>query len=126
MTTIQKVLISTTLALSIGLQWPLLQSVAWVNMLITYSQQGDLQQAVEKTFNGKNPCKLCKLVEKGIDSDQETQSDQISKGKKFDSTFSESVTFSLYPPALVRKAPDEFILMIQRADPPSPPPPNLS
>lgn len=42
----------------------LLQEVAWVNMLISYSQEGGLRRGVIETFDGAHPCGLCKTVEK--------------------------------------------------------------
>lgn len=51
--------------LSIGMHWALLQSAAWVGMLVTYSRDASIAEAVAKTFDGKHPCRLCKLVEKG-------------------------------------------------------------
>ena len=46
-----------------GGHWALLQSVAWVNMVRTYSSQSSLSSAVEKTFSGKYRCALCKKIE---------------------------------------------------------------
>lgn len=34
-------------------------------MLISYSRDGTLMEAVEKTFDGAHPCHLCQAVEKG-------------------------------------------------------------
>jgi hypothetical protein len=47
---------------SIGLHWAFFQSVAWVGMVITYSQEGTLTQALAKTFDGKHPCSLCNQI----------------------------------------------------------------
>mgnify|MGYP006289436687 CR=1 FL=1 len=41
------------------------QSVAWVNMIVEFSQTSDLADAVVMTFNGSSPCKLCKAVDAG-------------------------------------------------------------
>lgn len=46
-----------------GGHWALLQSVAWGCMLHTYSSQGSFRAAVEKTFDGKHRCSLCKKIE---------------------------------------------------------------
>src|SRR5512137_1795783 len=53
------------LVLSLGTPWALLQSVAWFRMLVSYSQQTGLAQAVSMTFDGKHPCRLCHLVKEG-------------------------------------------------------------
>jgi len=42
-----------------------LQSVAWANMILVYSQKSGLVEGVTKTFNGSAPCKLCKAVDAG-------------------------------------------------------------
>jgi hypothetical protein len=40
----------------------LLQTLAWGNMLVSYSQQASLAEAAQKTFDGEHPCSLCKVV----------------------------------------------------------------
>ena len=76
---ISKWLLVAMLASSIGLQWTLLQSVAWVGMLITYSCENSLHDAVAKTFDGKHPCPLCKLVRAGQNSGKKTDAQQTVK-----------------------------------------------
>ena len=59
-------LVFATLALfSIaGGHWAVLQSVAWAEMLRAYSQQsGSVAVAVEQTFDGQHPCKLCREIQ---------------------------------------------------------------
>jgi hypothetical protein len=57
-----KLLMVLALATSIGLHWAFFQSVAWVGMVITYSQGAPLKEALVKTFDGKHPCLLCKQI----------------------------------------------------------------
>jgi hypothetical protein len=71
------------LALSIGVQWPLLQSIAWLNMLVTFSAQDGIQTAVVKTFDGKHPCKLCNFVSEGKQAEKKKDGTPPSL-KKFD------------------------------------------
>lgn len=59
------------LCISLGLQWTVLQGVAWTGMLISYARDGSLIEAVTKTFDGEHPCQLCKAVESGQKQDQE-------------------------------------------------------
>jgi hypothetical protein len=47
---------------SCGGQWPLLQCVAWANMIREYSEMVPLSQAVQMTFSGQYPCALCKAI----------------------------------------------------------------
>ena len=41
------------LVLSLGLHWALLQSIAWVGMIASYSRVASLAEALSKTFDGK-------------------------------------------------------------------------
>jgi len=47
---------------SCGGQWPLLQCVAWANMVREYSEMVPFSQAVRMTFSGQYPCPLCKAI----------------------------------------------------------------
>lgn len=55
-------LMAAALFLSAGGHLALLQGVAWANMIRDYSRGDSLTQAVEKTFDGKHPCPLCKKI----------------------------------------------------------------
>jgi hypothetical protein len=63
-------LIALALASSIGLHWAFLQAVAWAGMVISYSQEAPLTEAVAKTFDGQHPCPLCKQIAKGKRSEE--------------------------------------------------------
>jgi hypothetical protein len=52
------------LAVSVGLHWGFLQSVAWVGMVVNYSRNASFAEALGKTFDGKHPCKLCQVIQK--------------------------------------------------------------
>ena len=71
------------LVLSLGLHWTVLQSAAWVGMVVAYSKDASIGEALEKTFDGAHPCPLCKMVESGSKSDEDkskpTKSDPIKK-----------------------------------------------
>ncbi len=56
----------TALLLALLMQGPamLVQEVAWVNMLVTYTQERGLKRGVIETFDGEHPCELCKTAEK--------------------------------------------------------------
>src|SRR5437867_4285298 len=68
-----RILIALALASSIGLHWAFLQAVAWAGMVISYSQDAPLTEAVVKTFDGQHPCKLCKQIAKGKRSEKRTE-----------------------------------------------------
>jgi len=63
-------LIVVALVFSIGAHWAILQSVAWLGMAVSYSQNSSLKEALSKTFDGFHPCKLCKVVQEGKRSEK--------------------------------------------------------
>jgi hypothetical protein len=56
------VVMMAALFLSAGGHLALLQGVAWVTMLHDFSRTGSVTAAVEKTFDGKHLCPLCKKI----------------------------------------------------------------
>jgi hypothetical protein len=49
----------------VGGHFAIYQSVAWAQMVWTYSQStGSIAQAVSDTFDGKHPCAMCKRIVK--------------------------------------------------------------
>ncbi|HVV71965.1 MAG TPA: hypothetical protein VHI52_10770, partial [Verrucomicrobiae bacterium] len=75
---------------------------------------------VERTFDGKHPCCLCKAVAEGKKS--EKRADTILQLKKFDA-LSQSITISLVCPASFPPATRVGQLMRLRLYPPPTPPP---
>lgn len=55
----------------LGGHWAVLQSVAWVGMVVKYSEAESLGTALEKTFNGAHPCGLCVVVQEGQSEEKE-------------------------------------------------------
>jgi hypothetical protein len=51
-----------TLVVSLGSHLALLQTVAWGAMLVGFSRTESFEEAAKKTFDGKHPCPLCKVV----------------------------------------------------------------
>jgi hypothetical protein len=107
------------LCVSLGFHWTLLQSAAWVGMMVNYSCQGSLKDAVTKTFDGRHPCPLCKLVREGKKSEKKSESLQIVK--KIDLFAGEAAAFD-FPPL---PAADPFFshVTFTRTEPPLLPPP---
>ena len=62
------------LVCSIGLHWVFFQSVAWMGMVVRYSQDATFKEAVIKTFDGEHPCALCKEIAKGKQSEKKSES----------------------------------------------------
>jgi len=53
---------ASALFLSIGGHLALLQGVAWATMIRDYSRTSSVTAAVEKTFDGRHPCAMCKKI----------------------------------------------------------------
>ncbi|HJX98738.1 MAG TPA: hypothetical protein VJ281_07670 [Chthoniobacterales bacterium] len=62
MASISRILIVAMLCASIGLHWITMQSIAWGMMIVKYSRECSLPEAVAKTFDGQHPCNLCKHI----------------------------------------------------------------
>ena len=61
---------------SLNFHWGLIQAAAWANMIVDYSKQThSVSKAIDMTFNGKNPCKLCHVVKDGLNDLGEGGSD---------------------------------------------------
>jgi hypothetical protein len=115
-----KLLIAVALASSIGLHWGFLQSFAWTTMLVDNLTTNSFCVALQRTFDGKHPCHLCKAVAEGKKS--EKKSDILLPLKKLEA-FNQSVTFVLSPPASFPgiEAPNALLETLADA-PPTPPP----
>ncbi|MCX6882004.1 MAG: hypothetical protein NTV12_05765 [Verrucomicrobia bacterium] len=66
------------LSLVMGLHWTVIQSAAFVGMVIRYSQTDSLPMALSKTFDGLHPCSVCQWVKKGREADTK---DEIPKSE---------------------------------------------
>jgi hypothetical protein len=53
-----------------GAHWAALQSVAWAGMIATRVSESSWAESITSTFSGENPCRFCKMVDKGSKSDQ--------------------------------------------------------
>lgn len=58
------------LFLTAGGHLALLQGVAWSTMVRDFSRNGTLTQAIEKTFDGRHPCPLCKKIGKARNAEE--------------------------------------------------------
>ena len=54
-----------------GNHWLVLQSAAWVGMFVRFAQEDSVGEALEKTFDGKHPCPLCRKVQEGRSQDRQ-------------------------------------------------------
>ena len=111
------------MCLSLGLQWAVIQGIAWTSMLVSYSKSDGIIQAVAKTFDGQHPCPLCEAVEEGSGK---TGGKQAAEGrmslKKFEAVVADIVR--IVPPAARRLTYPVLILKASaRTSPPPEGPP---
>jgi len=93
---ISRLLLIASLALTLGFHWTILQTVAWVGMIVDYSGQGTVCEAVAKTFDGQHPCPICKLVRSGKST--EGKSEIKPTAQRFD-LFAASEIAVYFPPS---------------------------
>lgn len=115
-----RLLVVLALTISLGAHWMFLQSVAWVGMVANYSQTAPFTQALSKTFDGRHPCKLCKLVQQGkaAEKKQDTQKPKI----KIECVLLSEKVLPPPPPFEVLAFPAPESLDKRRDSPPTPPP----
>lgn len=92
------------LVLTLGLHWTLLQTVAWTGMLISYSRDASLSEAVSKTFDGQHPCKMCKVIKQARAEEKQQQKQETKSDSKIKLALPE-IAFSLISPASEAELP---------------------
>ena len=120
---LSKLLLVAVLSCTLGLHWALLQSAAWVGMVVSYSQTAPLNEALAMTFDGKHPCNLCKFVRDGHRSEhkKETQKPVVQLDVLLDAS-----RIVICPPLVEPAFRASLRIMDSRADsPPIPPPRSL-
>lgn len=55
---------------TMGGHWLVFQSFAWASMIVQFSHEGSLGQAISRTFDGEHPCALCYFVQHGRQQEQ--------------------------------------------------------
>ncbi|HEV2247330.1 MAG TPA: hypothetical protein VGW37_11815 [Terriglobia bacterium] len=118
-----RVAIVAALASSIGLHWGFLQSVAWMGMVVNYSQNGSVSEALAKTFDGKHPCALCKAISTAKKS--EKKSEFPATGKKFEFSYSRTLFVFSAPTYFWMAGAVEENADLLNHSPPVPPPKSL-
>ena len=115
-----KLLIVLALACSTGLHWAFLQTLAWTTILVDNLTSTSFSAALQRTFDGKHPCALCKAIAEGKKS--EKKADTLLRLKKFEG-LSTPVVITVPPPASFPtiEAPNASLEAVSHA-PPTPPP----
>jgi len=117
-----KWLVVLALCFSIGAHWAVLQSIAWCGMAITYTQSSSLCTGLAETFDGKHPCKLCKMVAEGKKSEKKQAAIKFSKMEPFPIS---QLNPLFVPPLTPEFSPVDSTLLV-RADIPLLPPPRVA
>ncbi len=110
------------LALSLGTPWALLQSVAWVSMVVNYSRNASLAQAISQTFDGKHPCKLCRLIKQGQAQEREQHPQSTQPIQKLELALPPSLVVVFHPPVPCGTFQPKFVPETRSERPPTPPP----
>jgi len=117
---ITQVAVVCALVCAIGGHWAVLQSVAWVGMAVNYAHNSTLREALVKTFNGKNPCTLCKVVEDGKKS--EKKQSLLKVETKLDFWLTRYPTLLGPPPSSGLPTSEVASARLRTEPPPAPPP----
>ncbi len=122
-------------ALILLMQGPamLVQEVAWVKMLASYTQERGLKRGVIETFDGKHPCKLCKQADEIRRQEQPREpAEKPLPAKPPRLAWADMVTGEMLgvPDISGRDIPVSVIACVARdsgkgADSPEPPPPEV-
>ena len=103
-----------------GTHWLALQSVAWTTMLAENLHTAPWHLAVQRTFDGKRPCCLCREIAKNRQS--EKKSDVQADLKKLDYSYS-NFEFVFFAPSNFYEVPAANDTANSVTQPPSLPPP---
>jgi hypothetical protein len=117
-----KWLVVALLIFAVGAQWAFLQSAAWIGMLASNLQTASFHEAWTRTFDGKHPCRLCKLVSEGKKSEQKQERLQLKTQIDFFLTVPRAWIMTDIKP---ERAPAPSILHTQLISSPVSPPPRL-
>jgi hypothetical protein len=108
------------LVMVIGGHWALLQSAAWLGMVVSFSQTDSVSVALEKTFDGQHPCPVCKLVKAGQASEKKQDLQKLETKLDF---LTDAGSCALFPPRPIRHfTPASECADASRAAPLLPPP----
>ena len=117
------VLLIVALLCATGSHWFMLQSVAWATMLAENARTDSFQTALEKTFDGRHPCPLCRQIAQGRQSEKKSELQSTLKKLEF---FNQSVDFIINSPSrFILSAESESTAAMLPNSPPVPPPRSL-
>ena len=104
----------------VGGHWAILQTGAWVGMVIDYSKSAGLEAGIKKTFDGKHPCQLCLSIAKNKEKEGK-QTANASPAKLY--LVYHAPRWALTPPAVFGELEVSlYLLNGSTLKPPVPPP----
>jgi hypothetical protein len=118
-----QILLIVAILAATGSHWMVLQSVAWTGMLAKNLRTNPIREAVERTFNGKNPCELCLEIAKGRQA--ENESEFRIDWKKLEFSYAPT-QFVFSPPSFHPSWPAASWMASPAEAPPVPPPRSVS
>lgn len=117
---VRNALLILVLLAGTGAHWCALQSVAWTRMLADNLRTTSFAEAVARTFDGRHPCSLCKVIATAKKSEKKAEFPQPLTKFEFPLTTQSlllvaSTRSQFIPPV------DEFVEPLSQ-QPPTPPP----
>lgn len=79
----------------LGGHWAVLQTAAWMGMVIDYSKSDGVEAGIAKAFDGKHPCQLCLSIAKNKQRESK-QTANVSPAKLY--LVNQTSRWSLTPP----------------------------
>jgi hypothetical protein len=105
-----------------GGHWAALKTIAWAGMLWEYSRGASVTEAVEKTFGGKHPCKLCVSIDEGRQQEQKAPASAQVKVPKFEAVGTTPIACERQSATRVLERARDISALAWREAPPTPPP----
>ena len=93
---IASLFVSLALFFIMGGPWAVLQTIAWAKMVVEYSRDTSVGEALSKTFDGEHPCGMCKKISKV--RSEERKSPALAFQIKKDGPFISLKSVGLTPP----------------------------
>lgn len=124
---LKKAFILLTALLLSGVQWNVLQVIAWSGMIVNYFEQTkDIDQALKMTFDGEHPCCLCKTIAEEKQREQDDTRDipliPVSMPIGIVAVSTTSISYCAKRPLLFVLSAQSLLASRDAPAPPTPPP----
>jgi hypothetical protein len=108
-----------------GAHWMVLQTTAWTGMLISRSLNVSVAEAIDSTFDGQHPCRMCEAISSGHQTEERSQKEFELLKKGGELKFLEFCVLSVLPRlgGTTVPWPELVSSVVRRTEaPPTPPP----